>query len=70
MARPREHREIDLRNRAKALGYDLFPGSFDGKYVLAKRVSEQRRVPIVGKEGGVTLDAIERWLDKHHPAAE
>jgi hypothetical protein len=70
MARPREQHEIDLRNRAKALGYDLFPGRFDGKYVLAKRMSEQRRVPIVGKDGGVTLDAIELWLNKHHPRAE
>lgn len=58
---------MDLRNRAKALGYDLLPGRFDGKYVLAKRGSEQRRVAVVGKDGGVTLDAIERWLNKHHP---
>jgi hypothetical protein len=69
MARSRRHEEVDLRNRAKALGYDIYGLDNDG-YVLAKRLPDGRRTVVVGKDGGVTLDAIERWLDENHSGGE
>jgi hypothetical protein len=58
-----------LRSRAKALGYDIY-GVDHGGYVLARRHPGYRREIVLGKDGGVTLDAIERWLEDNHPDPE
>jgi hypothetical protein len=61
-----------LRSQAKALGYDIYGLDDDGhvlakRFMLAKRIAGGRREVVLGKDGGVTLDTIERWLDESHP---
>jgi hypothetical protein len=65
MASERDPREVDLRNRARSLGYDLFFN--DRGYVLARRLPGLRRVPVIGGNEAASLDDIERWLEEHHP---
>jgi hypothetical protein len=60
----RDKRETELRDRAKSLGFDLYPGEIGHMYVLARRLPGRRREPIVGGNGGVPIDTIEEWLDK------
>jgi hypothetical protein len=67
MMRPRISRkpaEVALRHRAKALGYDVY--DIDTGFVLAKRRDGRREV-VLGKDGGVSLETIEYWLDENHP---
>ena len=61
-------REVRLRQRCRALGYDLYRN--DGGYVLAKRLAGFRREAVVGNEGGATIEEIELWLDKHEQDPE
>lgn len=56
-------REARLRQRCRAAGYELYKN--DGGYVLAKRLAGFRRQAVVGSEGGVTMEEIELWLDRH-----
>jgi hypothetical protein len=65
MVRFRSHEEVDLRSRAKAVGYDVF--DLDTGFALAKRLSGGRRELVLGGDGGVSLDTIGRWLDENHP---
>ena len=58
----RDKREITLRTRVKALGCDLY--DVGHRYVIARRTAGNRREAILGRNGGVSLDAIEEWVDK------
>jgi hypothetical protein len=59
----RDKREIELRDRANILGFDLY-GIGHEEYVIARRLSGGRREAIMGRNGGASLDSIEEWLDR------
>jgi hypothetical protein len=67
MARSHERDALNaLRRRARASGYDIYALDDDG-YVLARRHPGHRREPVLGRNGGVTLETIERWLNDNEP---